>query len=191
MHELVPLPGKEGEVPEITGKETVIMQTTAGEIIIDVYPEAAPNAAARFLELVESGYYDATPISRVVDGFVAQFGINGREEHIAWRDRPFDDDPRLFAHERGTLAFAKAGPDTAATQVFINLAENNNLASESPNYRFTVFAAVVEGMDVVDSFVRVGDPSGGLDQERLWRNASAYIDSLDVKPTMIESAVVR
>jgi hypothetical protein len=49
---------------------------------------------------------------------------------------------------------------------------------------------VVSGMDVVDRFVRVGDPSGGLDQERLWNDGEAYLASLSVKPTMIEEAVV-
>jgi peptidyl-prolyl cis-trans isomerase A (cyclophilin A) len=189
VHDLVPLPGKEDQVPEITTKQTVIMQTTAGEILIDVYPEAAPNAAQRFIELVESGFYDAIPISRVVAGFVAQFGINWRDDHRIWQNRNFDDDPTLFALERGTLAFAKAGPDTNSTQVFINYAENNRLAA--PEYNFTVFGKVVEGMEVVDSFVQVGDPSGGLEQDRLWRNGQAYLDTLDVKPTMIESAVVR
>ncbi len=46
-------------------------------------------------------------------------------------------------------------------------------------------------MDVVDAFVQVGDPSGGLDQARLWNDGAAYLDSLEVRPTMIERAVVR
>jgi cyclophilin family peptidyl-prolyl cis-trans isomerase len=99
------------------------------------------------------------------------------------------------------LAFAKAGPNTNSTQVFINYAENNRLAA--PEYNFTVFGklvdapdsdadeTVVQGMDVVDNFVVVGDdPSAGLEQDRLWRNGEAYLDTLAVKPTMIESAVV-
>jgi cyclophilin family peptidyl-prolyl cis-trans isomerase len=198
-HELAPLPGLiEDEVPVLTEKETVVLETTAGDVVIEVYPDAAPNAAQRFVELVESGYFDATPISRVAnDGsgqpFVAQFGINWREPHVAWRDQPFEDDPRLFAHERGTLAFAKSGaPDTAATQVFINLKENNRLASDEPNLRFTVFGNVVEGMEVVDAFERVGvNPDRGLDQARLWSNGDAFIASLDVKPTMIDRAYLR
>jgi len=195
MHDLVPLPGKEDEVPEITRQRTVVMQTTAGEIRIALYPEAAPNAVARFADLVESGYYDNTPISRVVVEpmpFVAQFGINWREPHNARRDEAIFDDPSLFALERGTLAFAKSGrPDTASTQVFINLKENNYLAADDPSYRFWVFGMVVEGMDVVDRFLSLGDPSMGLDQGRLWANGDAYLDSLPVKPTMIETARVR
>jgi cyclophilin family peptidyl-prolyl cis-trans isomerase len=185
---LVPLPGKEGAVPEITQATTVRLVTTAGEVVIEVYPQAAPNAAQRFIELVSSGFYDDTPVSRVVPGFVAQFGINWRSPHKEWDNRQFRDDPTLFALDRGTLAFAKAGPNTNSTQVFINYRENNRLAD--PQFNFTTFGKVVSGMDVVDSFVQVGDPSGGLDQGRLWADGGAYLESLPVKPTMIETASV-
>jgi len=180
------LPDK--QVPALTEVTTVRFATTAGDVVIEVYPQAAPNAAKRFVELVTSGYYDNTPVSRVVAGFVAQFGINWREPHKAWENRPFNDDPTLFALERGTLAFAKAGPNTNSTQVFINFRENNRLAE--PQFNFTVFGKVVDGMDVVDSFVQVGDPSGGLDQGRLWNDGEAYLASLPVKPTMITAATI-
>ena len=186
MNTLNPLPGK--QAPALTQSTTIRMETTAGDVVIEVYPEAAPNAAQRFVDLVESGFYDDTPVSRVVPNFVAQFGVNWRAPHNAWKERNFDDDPTLFALERGTLAFAKAGPNTNSTQVFINYQENNRLAD--PRYNFTVFGKVVEGMDVVDSFVQVGDPSGGLDQGRVWSNGDAYLESLTTKPTMIERAVV-
>lgn len=188
VHDLVPLPGMEEAVPVLTTSTTITMQTTAGELVIEVYPEAAPNAAQRFVELVQADFYDNTPISRVVPGFVAQFGINWREPHKAWENNNFNDDPTLFALERGTLAFAKAGPNTNSTQVFINLAENNRLAD--PQYNFTVFGKVVSGMDVVDAFAEVGEPGGGLDQGRLWNDGDAYLESLTEKPTMIETATV-
>ncbi len=187
-HSLQPLPGKESVVPKITKKTTISMKTTAGEVVIEVYPEAAPNASERFVELVESGYFDDTPVSRVVTGFVAQFGINWRDPHKAYKEKTFNDDPSLFALDRGTLAFAKAGPNTNSTQVFINFAENNRLAE--PGMNFTTFGQVVKGMDIVDSFAVVGDPSGGLDQQRMWDDGAAYLESLDEKPTMIEKATV-
>lgn len=185
-HELQPLPGV--QAPLLTRKETVRMQTTAGDIVIDVYPEAAPNAAERFLALVRAGFYDDTPVSRVVPGFVAQFGINWREGHRDWQNDNFADDPTLFSLDPGTLAFAKAGPDTNSTQVFINYRQNNQLAV--PEYNFTVFGKVVEGMEVVEQFTQVGDPGGGLDQGRLWNDGEAYLASLPQQPTMIESAEV-
>ena len=186
---LAPLPGKEGSVPALTEVTTVRLDTDAGDVVIEVYPQAAPNAAKRFVELVTSGFYDGTPVSRVVPGFVAQFGINWRDPHKAWDDRPFNDDPSLFALEPGTLAFAKAGPNTNATQVFISYRENNRLAE--PQLNFAAFGKVVEGMDVVEKFVQVGDPSGGLDQGRLWADGGRYLESLPVKPTMIEEATVQ
>ncbi len=186
--ELTPLPGMEAAVPVLTQKTTIDMLTTAGDVVIEVYPQAAPNAAQRFIELVRTGFYDETPISRVVPGFVAQFGINWREGQKDWENRYFDDDPTLFALERGTLAFAKAGIDTNSTQVFINYAENNRLAD--PQYNFTVFGKVVSGMDVVDSFADVGEPGMGLDQGLLWNDGAAYLESLDEKPTMIVHAAV-
>jgi peptidyl-prolyl cis-trans isomerase A (cyclophilin A) len=186
--QLAPLPGKEGTVPRLTEATTIRFETTSGDIVIEVYPQAAPNAAKRFVELVTSGFYDDTPVSRVVPGFVAQFGVNWREPHVAWKAREFNDDPTLFALDRGTLAFAKAGPNTNSTQVFINYRENNRLAE--PQFNFTTFGQVVEGMDVVDKFLQVGDPSGGLDQNRLWADGGTYLEGLPVKPTMIVKATV-
>ena len=186
--DLKPLPGHEKDAPRLTKKATVRMQTTAGELVIDVFPDAAPHAAQRFLDLVSSGFYDDTPISRVVPDFVAQFGVNWRDPHKAWKDKTFDDDPTYYALQRGTLAFAKAGLNSNSTQVFINYKENNRLAD--PRYNFTVFGEVVSGMDFVDKFARVGDPSYGLDQERLWQDGGAYLDSLTEKPTMIQHAEV-
>ena len=185
-HSLKLLPGK--DAPALTRKTTLTMETDLGDVVIEVYPQAAPNAAKRFVELAESGFFDNTPISRVVQGFVAQFGINWREPHRDWKEKSFDDDPTLFALERGTLAFAKAGPNTNSTQVFINLQENNSLAA--PKYNFTTFGKVVEGMEIVDQFAMVGDPSMGLDQGRLWSNGESYLESLRMKPTMIKRLYV-
>jgi peptidyl-prolyl cis-trans isomerase A (cyclophilin A) len=182
VHNLAPLPGMEDSVPEITEATNIVFETTAGQIRISVYPEAAPNAAQRFTELVESGYYDNTPIFRIVPGFVAQFGINWREPHNDWQNRNFNDDPSLFALDRGTLAFAKAGPNTNSTQVFISYAENNRLAGQA----FSTFGMIVDGLDIIDEFVQAGE----LDQPRLWSNGETYIESLELKPTMIESARV-
>jgi cyclophilin family peptidyl-prolyl cis-trans isomerase len=175
----------------LTRKETIKMVTTEGEVVIEIYPEAAPNACQRFKELVEAGFYDDTPVSRVVKKptpFVAQFGINWRKPHNEWEKKEFKDDPSYFALERGTVAFAKAGKDHNSTQVFINYRDNSHLADPSMN--FTAFGKVVKGMDVVDSFASVGDEAGGLDQVRLWMDGGNYLESLTEKPTMIEKMTV-
>ncbi|MGW8369623.1 MAG: peptidylprolyl isomerase [Gammaproteobacteria bacterium] len=185
---MTPLPGMEDAAPELTEHTKVVLHTTAGDVKIAVYPEAAPNAAAQFIELVESGFYDNTPISRVVPGFVAQFGVNWRDPHKSWQNKTFQDDEGFFALERGTLAFAKTNrPNSASTQIFINYGDNSRLAQSN----FQAFGIVYEGMDIVDGFAQVGDPSGGLDQGRLWSDGDAYLASLREQPTMIESAEVR
>lgn len=181
----VPLKALPGKDPtEITKVVKVLMETDAGDLLIEIYPEAAPNASKRFLELVDKGFYNNTPIFRVVKTpkpFVAQFGINS--EFSDWQENNFDDDPTLFDLARGTLAFAKAGPDTNSTQVFINYQNNNRLAA--PDLNFTTFGQVVEGMEVADQFRSVGDPGMGLDQDALWEN-TRMVDDLAEKPTMIE-----
>ncbi len=183
---LQPLPGLTEAAPDPGVPELVQFTTEVGDFVIAVYPQAAPNAAERFLHLVEIGYYDKIPVSRVVTGFIAQFGINWRPDYRQWRYEKFADDPSRFAFEPGTLAFAKAGPDTASTQVFINYANNNELAR--PQYGFAVFGQVIQGMAVVQSFKSVGDPSDGLNQNLLWDGGQAYLNYLDDKPNMILTA---
>lgn len=180
--ELVALPGK--SPPELTEQYKVKFETSSGDFFVTVYPQAAPNAAERFKTLVEKEFYDDISVSRVVPNFVAQFGIN--PEMAEWKDKHFDDDPALFQHLPGTIAFAKARPNTNSTQVFINFANNNQLAAPSMN--FTVFG-IVEGMETVQAFKEVGRSGTGLDQARLWTDKN-YLDSLKVKPTMIHKAVL-
>lgn len=181
--DLTPLPYVDASVvPTLKETTQVKFTTDQGDFIVEVYPSAAPNAAKRFLQLVDSGYYDNTPIFRVVPRFVVQFGINGKGDHARWRDSNFKDDPSLFKLDRGTLAFAKAGPNTNSTQVFVNYGDNSQLAS---NGGFTTFARVIEGMSVVDKFRQVGDASMGLDQSALWANADQYIKTLAEKPNFI------
>lgn len=179
---LTPLPGK--NPPSLTKIQRIKFETDHGNFTVEVYPQAAPNAAERFTQLVEKGFYDHTPISRIVPGFVVQFGVNAKMSE--WKDRQFQDDPSLFQHLPGTIAFANAGPDTNSTQVFVNLVENNRLADPSLNY--TVFGKVVDGMDKIKSWKVVEDPQMGLDQGRLWTEGDKYLQTLPEKPVMITKA---
>lgn len=183
---LQPLQG--ADAPPLTEVVKVLMETDAGNLEIEVYPQAAPNAARRFVELVEMGFYDGTPIFRVVSKpspFVAQFGINS--DHKEWKENTFGDDPSLYQMTRGTLAFAKAGPDTNSTQVFINYRENNRLTA--PELNFSAFARVTSGMEIADRFVSVGDERMGLDQDELWEN-HRMVEGMTLRPTMIKSMKV-
>jgi cyclophilin family peptidyl-prolyl cis-trans isomerase len=166
------------DAPAITEAVPVLMKTDVGDLNIEIYPQAAPNSAKRFLELVEKGFYNDTPIFRVIrtpEPFMAQFGINWR--HAGEQEKTFKEDPTQFSLERGTLAFAKTGaPDSASTQVFINYGNNDRLASMN----FTVFGRVTKGMEVADKW-----KEGELGQMELWTDGEKYLKSLPAKPNMI------
>jgi peptidyl-prolyl cis-trans isomerase A (cyclophilin A) len=121
------------------------LETSKGDIVVEVKKEWAPRAAERFYELVQAGYYNQSRFHRVIRGFVAQFGIHAdpRQGQI-WRDLRFPDEPMKLGNRRGTLSFAHNGPHTRSVQVFINLKDNRALDKQS----FPAFGRVVEGMDV-------------------------------------------
>lgn len=176
-------------LPQGRGEEEKVMVrmvTSLGEVTIEVYPKAAPLAAKRFLELTRNGFYDETPICRVVEGYAAQFGVNWRAPYPKWSRKTVKDDPVRFAVTRGCLTLARSGANKGATQVQIHLRDNPRLAQMG----YAPFARVVEGLDVVERFAQVGDPSLGLDQGRLWTDGEAYLETLEAPPTMIEAMEV-
>jgi len=123
-------------------------ETTAGTFVVEVQRGWAPRGADRFYNLVRGGYYDSVYVHRVVPEKVAQFGIHydPRITYV-WSQHPIQDDPRRMSNRRGRLAFAKSGPNSRTTQVFINLTDNPGLDDQG----FAPFGEVVEGMEVVDS----------------------------------------
>ena len=121
--------------------------TSAGKFVIDVHRDWAPKGADRFYNLVKSGYYDDCRFFRVISGFMVQFGINGDPElNKVWQPARIQDDPVKQSNKRGYVTFAKGGPNTRTTQVFINFADNSNLDPQG----FPPFGQVTSGMDVVD-----------------------------------------
>ncbi|MBW3660917.1 MAG: peptidylprolyl isomerase [Gemmatimonadetes bacterium] len=169
----------------------VRFETTAGDFVVRARREWAPHGVDRFHDLVEDGFYDGTRFFRVVDGFVAQFGLSGdpaRNER--WRRRSIPDDPVVTHNDRGTVTFAMAGPDTRTTQLFINLVDNRRLDTMG----FAPIGEVVEGMDVVDrlhSGYGEGAPRGeGPDQSRIHAEGNAYLDREYPELDHVRSAVV-
>lgn len=156
----------------------VKMETSKGNVIIEVNKEWAPLGTDRFHELVKLGYYDGNRFFRVLPGFVAQFGMHGDPAITAkWSESRLSDDPPGQSNVRGTVTFATSGPNTRTTQLFINLADNVNLDQQG----FTPFGKVVEGMNVVDQFFKgygEGGPNGGGPEQGLIRmQGNAYLQS--------------
>jgi peptidyl-prolyl cis-trans isomerase A (cyclophilin A) len=160
----------------------VTFTTTKGDFVVEVHRDWAPLGADRFYNLVQVGYYNNNSFFRVVDGFVAQFGMNGDPAvNEAWDRASIPDDPMGEMNTRGRLTFA---------QLFINLGDNLNL----DNMGFPPFGEIIEGMDVVDSFhsgYGDGPPRGtGPDQGLIGEDGTAYLERQYPLLDHIESARV-
>ena len=137
----------------------VLLDTTEGPVTIAVDPVWAPRGAARFRELVDSGYYDGAAFFRVIPGFMAQFGLAADpKETVKWRSRVIPDDPVRVSNTAGRVTFATGGPNTRSAQVFINYGDNSRLDRDG----FSPFGEVVEGMENVRSLY--GEYGGGPDE---------------------------
>lgn len=182
----------EKAVEKAPEKFQVNVETTKGPFTVEVVREWAPKGADRFYNLIRLGYYDDVAFFRVLDGFVAQFGIHGDPKVSAvWRSSNFEDDPvGKQSNARGTLTFATAGPNTRTTQLFINFRDNSQLDSMG----FTPFGRVVKGMEVVDSLYKgygEGAPRGaGPDQGMIQTRGNAYLKESFPKLDFIKSARV-
>lgn len=131
-------------VPEVF---RVKFETSQGDFIVEARRDWAPHGVDRFHELVGMRYFDEGRFYRVLPDFIAQFGLHRDfDVHAKWRNLFIVDDPTKEKNLRGTLAFAKSGPDTRATEMFINLADNPVLDDQY----FVPFGKIVEGMDVPD-----------------------------------------
>jgi len=152
----------------------VRLETTEGPVVVRVHREWSPQGAERLHALVESGYYDGVTFHRVIEGFMAQFGIAPDPERASsWA--PIPDDPVTQSNTRGRVTFATAGPNTRTTQLFINTADNASLDRQG----FAPVGEVVEGMDAIDKlFHKYGDsaPRGkGPSQKEAKAKGDAYL----------------
>ena len=157
-------------------KFRVEFDTTQGKILLEVHRDWAPNGAERFYNLVKIGFYEDVAFFRVIEGFMAQFGLHGDPRVTrVWSRRTIEDDPVKQSNLRGYVTFAKRNlPNSRTTQLFINLADNAGLDRQG----FAPFARVVEGMDVVDSIFAIGEggPRGpGPNQRQLSNRGNAYL----------------
>jgi peptidyl-prolyl cis-trans isomerase A (cyclophilin A) len=165
--------------------------TTKGDFVVEVTRGWAPLGADRFYNLVKNHFYDSAAFFRVLPGFVAQFGLSAKPEiSRVWASATFKDDPVTQSNLAGYLTFATAGPNTRTTQLFINLADNQNLDGMG----FAPFGKVVEGMDVVQKFYSgygEGAPGGnGPDQSRITNEGKAYLDKTFPLLDSIKTAVI-
>lgn len=142
--------------------------TSKGDMLAELYPNEAPKTVANFVQYAKDGHYDRLIIHRVVQGFVIQGG--GYNKY--WNERPTRD-PVPYEGDNGlknfrtTLAMARTpDPNSAASQWFINLRDNNDKLDHfvndlGPRYGYAVFGRVIEGMDVADAIGAMRTGPGG------------------------------
>ncbi len=168
-------------------RNLVKLQTSMGNIVLELNAQAAPVTVKNFLEYVKEGFYDGTIFHRVIPGFMIQGGgLTPEMEDKQTREPIVNEANNVLGHERGTIAMARLpdDPDSATCQFFINHINNRPLNYvENGNPGYAVFGKVIEGMDTVDAIASVKTTT------RKSKKGDIMGD-VPVKPIVIKSAKV-
>ncbi len=140
----------------VSGKPVVRLETTKGDIVLELDREKAPKTVDNFLALVESGFYEGTVFHRVIKGFMVQGGGLSADMHQKPTGSPIPNEAdNSLKNDRGSVAMARTqDPHSATSQFFINTVDNaflNHSSKTLSGWGYCVFGRVVEGMDVVDA----------------------------------------
>ncbi len=137
-------------------ENTLLLKLKDGDVLIQMYPDVAPNHVARIKELVRQGFYDGLKFHRVIEGFMAQTGDplgNGTGGSGKKLDAEFNNKP----HVRGTVSMARASdPNSADSQFFICFKDSHFLDGQ-----YTVWGQVIAGMQYVDNIKRGDEYNNG------------------------------
>jgi cyclophilin family peptidyl-prolyl cis-trans isomerase len=170
--------------PSLAANPHVLMQTSLGEIELEVFIDRAPNSALNFLKYVRDGQYDGTIFHRVIPDFVVQGGGHLPDMSEKSTRAPILNEARNgLSNLRGTLAMAREmAPHTASAQFYINLKDNPKLdhrdTSSDRAWGYAVFGRVVRGMEVVDRMAT--QPTGDRGEHQ----------NVPLTPIVLESARV-
>ena len=169
-------------LPVLAADPRVEIKTDQGLIVLELYPEKAPQTVENFLQYVREGFYRGTLFHRVIDGFMIQGG--GFEPGMKQKATrgPIRNESALalsggLRNETGTIAMARLpAADSATSQFFINLTDNPSLDPRLGSAGYCPFGKVVQGFDVVKKIARLPTTSVGV------------FDDVPVKPVLIEDA---
>jgi cyclophilin family peptidyl-prolyl cis-trans isomerase len=161
----------------IENKQNVTVETSLGNIDIELYPDRAPKTVENFVKLAKDGFYDNTKFHRVIKDFMIQGGdpyTKGADVSVYGTGGPgykFADEPNDLPMTRGMLAMANSGKDTNGSQFFIIT------APETPWLvgKHTVFGKVISGMETVDKI----------------ENTKTGVNDLPVTPVIVTKIIVK
>ncbi len=156
-------------LPAQAANPQVELDTTAGKIRLELYPDAAPKTVENFIGYVKTKHYDGTQFHRVIDGFMIQGGGFTTDFRQKPTTPPVANEAEQSSkagllNTAGTIAMARTSdPNSATAQFFINVNDNRALNFRSPDpggIGYTVFGKVVDGMDVVNKIAKVAKGGG-------------------------------
>jgi peptidyl-prolyl cis-trans isomerase B (cyclophilin B) len=147
----------------------VKLETSMGEITLELYPDKAPKTVANFLQYVKDGFYNGTIFHRVINGFMIQGGgFDAQMNQKPTRTPIPNEADNGLGNDAYTIAMARTSdPDSATAQFFINVADNralNHTAKTPQGWGYAVFGKVVKGQDVVDKIKAVATTTKGMHQ---------------------------
>jgi peptidyl-prolyl cis-trans isomerase A (cyclophilin A) len=163
--------------------------------VVTAHRDWSPLAVDRFHFLVRQRYYDAGRFFRVVPGFVVQWGISGDSAiNAVWNRRSVPDEPVRRSNTRGRVSYARGGPNTRGTQLYVNLADNPRLDTTT-TLGFPPIGEVTEGMAVVDSMYagyscRRGSVGTCPSQDSIQTQGNAYLARVYPRLDFIRTAKV-
>lgn len=137
---------------EKSAKEVAVIKTSAGEMVVEFWPEVAPKTVANFIKLAKSGFYDGTAFHRIIKGFMIQGGdplSKDPSKEMQWGTGSADEKLKAEFNERkhdlGVISMARAAsPDSASCQFFICLE-----GAQALNGKYTCFGKLIKGEDVL------------------------------------------
>jgi cyclophilin family peptidyl-prolyl cis-trans isomerase len=168
----------------------VAIETTRGPITAVLRRAWAPHGVDRVYNLARVGYFDDSRFYRVVDDYIAQFGLAG-DPAVArlWSQQTLPPDARRVSNARGTISFAQFKRDDRTTTLFINLRDNPHLDALG----FTPIGRVVRGMTAADRlYARYGErPAAQANATRLYGESNTYLDATYPKLDRIRTVTIR
>jgi peptidyl-prolyl cis-trans isomerase A (cyclophilin A) len=132
-------------------------ETNLGDFTIELFEKDAPESVANFTRYIDEGFFDGTIFHRIVPGFVIQGG-GFTEDMTQKKTKPpvKNEADNGLKNKRGTLSMARTNDINSATsQFFVNLKDNDFLDHSRGNFGYAVFAKVTDGMDVIDKIAAV------------------------------------
>lgn len=167
--------------PLSADKTYALIDTTMGQIELELYSSRTPKTVENFIRYAESGFYNDTLFHRVIPNFMVQGGGFDTKFVQKATQKPVRNEANAFIPNlRGTISMARTNdPDSATSQFFINVVDNASLNKSASNPGYAVFGKVIHGLDVADKMSKVKTKREG------------YMSDVPVEPVIIKNVIIK